>query len=132
MTIDAIPKQSVLQEFTKLYEKMVESPTISIADGKEIHVLKIEDIVYCTGGGNYSTVMLKDKREIVTSKKMMYFEEQLTKHDFLRIHKSHLINFAHINSVSKVDGLSISMSNGVLLPVSRNRKQELMDRINLI
>ena len=47
---------------------------------------------------------------------------------FLRIHQSYLANVAYLKSYSRQDGGFIELKNGKQLPVSRARKEELLNR----
>ncbi len=125
-------KKQVSQEFDQLYSKITERTKISISDGKKIHVLEVNDIIYCSAKGNYTLIKLIENKEIVISKKLKYFEENLQLDYFVRIHKSFLINLSHIKSLSKSDGISVFMSDGQDLPVSRNSKDELFSKMNII
>lgn len=45
-------------------------------------MVKREDIICCTEGGNYTTVVLNDKHEIISSKKMKCFEDYSSDYEF--------------------------------------------------
>ncbi len=49
---------------------------------------------------------------------------------FIRTHQTHLINPKHIESFIKRDGGYIKMINGDSVPVSRLRKQQVLNQLN--
>ena len=93
-----------------------------INNGKTIFV-NSNDIIRCEADGNYTKVfIIKSKAELVT-KLLKDFESILNKSNFIRIHKSHLVNISHIKSFNKSDDY-ICMEDGSSVPLSRNLKTE--------
>lgn len=52
--------------------------------------------------------------------------ELLKDSGFVRVHKSHLVNVNHIKKYTKGKGGQVTMSNGAVVDVSPNKKDELM------
>ncbi len=48
--------------------------------------------------------------------------------DFIRVHKSHLINFQYITKYLKGKGGQVEMPDGSVVDVSVNRKSELSEK----
>lgn len=105
---------------------------ISVTDSKGIHVIDIDSIIYCLSNRNYTSFILKDKKEIVISKNLKYFEEKLSDYGFTRIHKSYLININHVSYLCKEQGGSVVMLNNDSLPISKNLKKDLYQKINIL
>ncbi|PYF74697.1 LytR/AlgR family response regulator transcription factor [Pedobacter nutrimenti] len=82
------------------------------------------DILYIEGMQNYAKLHFKD-RELVIHQTMISLEETLPGDNFFRIHKSFLINIAHIDSVS---GGRVFI-NGQELPISRTRREDLLKEV---
>jgi two-component system, LytTR family, response regulator len=59
---------------------------------------------------------------------LKFYESILTDFDFLRIHKSHLINLEHVKKYLKGKGGQLIMADDSVVDVSPNKKQELLDR----
>lgn len=106
---------------------------ISVTDSKGIYVIDIDSIIYCLSNGNYTTFILKDKKEIVISKNLKHFEKKLSSYGFfIRIHKSYLVNINHVSYLCKEQGGSVVMINNDSLPISKNLKKDLYHKINII
>lgn len=88
----------------------------------------IEEVIYCEADGNYTTIFLKDRAEILISKAIGQVEQLLESSQMVRIHQSFIVNIAHIQGLIKEDGLRIVLRQGVVLPVSPNKKNNLMDK----
>lgn len=81
------------------------------------------DIIRLEGEGNYTRFFLSDGRKHMSSKTMKEYEEILLQHNFLRIHKSHLVNKSFIDHYHN-EG-AVILKDQTQLPVSRQRKQEV-------
>ncbi len=99
---------------------------ISFATQHAIHFIVPETIIYCESNSNYTTLYFIDKSKMVVSKTLKEVEESLVHYHFYRIHHSFIINLKYVSRYLKNDGGCIEMTNGTQLPVSRQRKQEVM------
>jgi len=99
---------------------------ISVADLNGVELIPHNEIVYFKSDGNYSTLFLTSKRTVVVSKTLKHFSEKLPEKQFLRVHKSYVINLSHVKRYVKTDGGELIMSNNDVLPVSRNFRSELL------
>lgn len=89
--------------------------------------LSVDDIVRCESDRNYTCFHLADGERVVSSHTLTRFEEFLSESDFLRIHRSHIINVRHIQGLAGDD--EVRMSDGASLEISRRRKAEVIATI---
>ena len=99
---------------------------VSFSTQQAIHFISPGNIVYCESDSNYSTLYFIDRTKMVVSKTLKEVEETLVHYHFLRIHHSYVINLKHVSRYVKNDGGSIEMITGAQLPISRQRKQEIL------
>lgn len=85
-----------------------------------------QDILYCHSNDNYTTLSLRSGEKVVASKTIRYFEDILGPMGFIRPHQSYIINTKHIEQYNKKDGGFLVMTDGSSIPVSRNRKEEVL------
>lgn len=78
------------------------------------------DIIRLEGEGNYTRFYLANSQKHLSAKTIKEYEEILLQHNFLRIHKSHLVNKNFIVQYQK-EGFVILKDN-ISIPVSRQRK----------
>jgi two-component system, LytTR family, response regulator len=111
--------------------RMVESPMkkIALPTTEKIEFREIQSILRCEGEGNYTWFFFTDGSKLLISKSLVEYEEILEGFDFLRTHKTHLVNRQHIRSFNKNDGCSLTLSNGDSVPVSRRRKESLLSQL---
>jgi two-component system LytT family response regulator len=94
--------------------------------------VKISEIVRLESDVNYTWFFLVNGEKILASKTLKEFEEMLEEYNFYRVHKSHLINLAHLQRYIKGEGGSVVMSDGSEVDVSRRNKEGLMKRLQSI
>lgn len=89
--------------------------------------INIAEITHISGMQNYIKLHFKNEKPLILHSPLKSIFNRLSQASFIMIHKSYLVNFAHINSVS---GNSVFMNDGIVLPLSRNYKAELLGKIN--
>jgi two-component system LytT family response regulator len=102
---------------------------LSIPNSNGIDLIPYEDIIYCQSDNNYTIVYLCSGEKIVASKTLKYFGELLPEGQFVRIHKSFIINLVHLKKYLKSDGGVVVMLKDIKLPVSRIQKENLLKLI---
>jgi two-component system LytT family response regulator len=85
------------------------------------------EIIRCEAHNNYTTFYLTNNSTIVTSKTIKEYEEILAEHNFLRVHKSHLVNLSFVEELTPKNQLVLA--NKTLIEVSRRRKPELIEML---
>jgi two-component system LytT family response regulator len=89
--------------------------------------LSVKRIVWCEGDSNYTHLHLSDQSRITASKTLKEFEEMLPEAEFLRVHKSHMVNIAFVNTITR-DG-QLLMNNDFKLEVAKRRLKEVKQLI---
>ncbi|MEN6454553.1 MAG: LytTR family DNA-binding domain-containing protein [Prolixibacteraceae bacterium] len=123
-------------EFTKLALQNLQLPRkskrIALASADKIEFFDINTIIRCLGENNYTRFFFENGESRLISKPLSEYEELLTDFDFIRVHKSHLVNGYKISSFIKKDGGYILTSDGCSVPVSRRKKDELLERMKIL
>ncbi|WP_207533182.1 LytR/AlgR family response regulator transcription factor [Desertivirga arenae] len=104
------------------------SRKLSIPSTHGFNVLETDDIIYLEADSNYTNFHLKNGEKVIISKPLKEFEDSLSNVDFIRIHKSVMVNFKFVQGYSNKNGLQIFLTNNVNLPVSRRRSSDFLDR----
>ncbi len=84
-----------------------------------------QEIIRCEASNNYTIFYLTNNTSITTSKTIKEYEEILAEYNFVRVHKSHLVNLNFVEQLTNKHQLLLS--NKTLVDVSRRRKSELME-----
>lgn len=93
---------------------------IALQKSDKTYFQSIDTIVRCEAQSNYTTFHIKDGTKLLSSKTLKEYDELLSKYDFLRIHKSHLINMQFVESLIK--GGEVQMKTGTILPIAKRRR----------
>ncbi|OYY91028.1 MAG: hypothetical protein B7Y45_04865 [Sphingomonas sp. 28-66-16] len=95
-------------------------------DGEEMRPVEVKEIVSITGAQDYSEVATLRGRHLVRMG-LGEFESRLDRASFLRVHRSTIINFHHLERVEPAGGgrMTAHMANGDSIDVSRTGAQKL-------
>ena len=107
-----------------------EPPKIVLSTAERINVVKVQDIIRCESDNYYTLFFYSNGKKLLVSKTLIENEELLKDYNFIRPHKSHLINVMYIKSVNKQEGGYILLTDGSRVPVSRRKKEMIVDIIN--
>ncbi|HYC87428.1 MAG TPA: LytTR family DNA-binding domain-containing protein [Chryseosolibacter sp.] len=102
---------------------------IALHSADKVHLVFVSDIVRCESQGAYTLFHLQHGRQVLATKNLREFEILLDDHGFIRVHHSHLINFAHMKEYVKKDGGYAVMSDGSQIPVSTRKRSDLLNLI---
>jgi DNA-binding LytR/AlgR family response regulator len=94
------------------------------------HKVDINDIAIVEGADDYVQVHLNDGNKFLSRKTMRAMEQMLPTQQFMRVHRSYLIQIAAIASID-FQNQKIFIRD-IEVPLSRNRKKELEDHINKV
>ena len=124
-----IPEKQLEVLFKNIRDEESGKPTkIGLATKESIEFVEIEDILLCVSDSNYTTVHLADGRKKLISKTLKEFEEILSPFQFFRTHHSYLVNLRHVKEYIRTEGGYLVMTNKANVPVSRNKKDDLLAR----
>jgi len=98
-------------------------------DGHEF--VEVAHIIYCQAEGAYTKVFLDNRKYILVSKTLGDIEELLPQDIFQRIHHSTVVNLGFITHFVRSDGGYLKLQTGEQLPVSKSKKEGLMERLGL-
>ncbi len=135
--IDFILKPITLASVLKALEKYdkadlahpIDSNTQNIfvkVDSKLVN-LAYDDIKWIEALGDYVRFHTDKKRYVVKST-LTSIEQRIQKNDFVRVHRSFIVNIPHIRDI---DDSSLVIGDK-LIPISRGNRPELMKRLNLL
>ncbi|MEN8226087.1 MAG: LytTR family DNA-binding domain-containing protein [Bacteroidota bacterium] len=106
-----------------------ESHKIVLSTSEKIHVIETDQIIRCESDNYYTRFFLADGKKILVSKTLKENEELLSDHNFIRPHKSHLVNVKFIKGFLRSDGGYIEMTDGSKVPVSRRKREKIIEVI---
>ncbi len=105
---------------------------IVLSTFEKIHIIETDNILRCESDNYYTNFFLTDGKQILISKTLKENEAMLGEHNFIRPHKSHLVNVKYIKGFLKNDGGYIEMTDGTHIPVSRRKREKIIEIITNI
>ncbi len=109
-----------------------EKQKLVLPTNEGIHIIQIDNIIRCEADDYYTRIFLADKRMIMVSKTLKNTEELLSGKSFVRSHKSHLVNLQFVKKYVKSDGGYLELKDGTTIPVSRRKKELILNYIQNI
>ena len=94
---------------------------IYIKSGHEYHKVSIEDIILIHSDRDYTEIQLESNKYL-SNESLKHWEDFLSDHKFIRIHKSYLINR---KKILKIRSSSIEMMHDYAVPIGRAYKDNV-------
>jgi two-component system LytT family response regulator len=127
--IDAIQTKSDLSvRYEALFNNLKHNnKRIVIRTKGSMFVFDVKDIVHCQSDRNYTYFYLNDGRKVFTSRTLKDYEETLCLPDFIRCHRSYIINLNYLERYDRGDGGTIIMKDGTEIPLSRLSRERFLE-----
>ncbi|MEZ5196994.1 MAG: LytTR family DNA-binding domain-containing protein [Bacteroidales bacterium] len=92
-----------------------------------IHLVPVNEILFCESDGNYVSIHLINQSKILVSSSLKDYEEILGDSGFYRVHKTYLINIRYIRRFEKAEGGSVVLENEIKIPVASRKREHLLE-----
>ena len=103
---------------------------VLIRDGAKVHVISSDKIDYIEAQDDYVRILAEGK-SYLKNQRLTDLEEQLDGAQFLRIHRSYIVNIACVERIEQAtkDSHVAILRDGGKLPVSRSGYQKIRDAV---
>lgn len=119
--VQAVSKVNPIQSGPAASSKKSE---IFIKSGHDLIKINLSDLIYIKADADF-TELYTVKKRFLSNETLKYWDEELDS-DFVRVHKSYIINLNHLE---KVSAAFVVLDNGVEIPIGRVYKENLMSRL---
>lgn len=102
--------------------------TILIPNLNGIHVIDIASIIRIEAISSYSKLFLSDGKKIVVSKVLRVMQEMLEGKGFTRVHRSHLVNTAWIQTW-QLNQMKVTLRNEEEISISRRKSPAIRKKL---
>lgn len=125
----AAESKEVIQTLRKNIEPgmTIQRIALPVADG--LIFVDIDDILYFEADASYTHIYLKGDKKLLVTKYLKFFQDMIQDPRFYKPHRSYYINLNHIQQYVKNDGGSLVMSNGGVIHIARDKKDEFLQVI---
>lgn len=112
----------ILVENMNNANKQSQKIVLPLIDGFE--VVRMNEIVRCKANDNFTDIYTIDGDKKTICRTLKFYEELLSEFNFVRTHKSHLVNLDYVKQYRKAG--EIVMEDGSMVELSNTRKQEFL------
>lgn len=118
----------ILNAFSTISSKSTDR--IPVETSGEIYFVDPEEIIYLQSEEKNTLIFLKEE-VLKTRQSMKDIEAKLPSKEFIRVHKSYIVSIKCIRKILKnyFGGMAVEMTNGKIIPVGRNYKEDLKNII---
>jgi two-component system LytT family response regulator len=92
------PIQNIQALLENLHSQQNGNKNLVLPNSKGYSIIKTKDIILCTADGYCTYFQLTGNLKMSSSRSLKYYEELLPSDQFLRVHRSHIINLHHVKS----------------------------------
>lgn len=115
------------KEIAETSEAADDRGLLSVYADRKTNLVKLSNIVYLESAGEYVRLHLTDGTKLVTLFRLKNMESSLQSSQFMRVHRSYIINLSHISGYTKG---RVFLSNDDYVPIGENYKEQFMNYIN--
>ena len=118
----------------KLYDNLVQNIEkkeikdfrLAVPSSEGVFFFTLDEILRLEADKNYTAIHLIGKRPFLSSKTLKHFDEMLNEFDFIRTHKSHLVNPRYIKQVTH-NNQYVLLADGTRIEISRRKKETVQE-----
>ena len=110
-------------------EQLDDDSVLSVHADRKTHLVKKSNIVYAESAGEYVRLHLADGTKLVTLFRLKNMESSLQSSQFMRVHRSYIINLSHITGYTKG---RVFLSNDDYVPIGENYKEQFNAYMNSV
>ncbi|MCU0403756.1 MAG: LytTR family transcriptional regulator DNA-binding domain-containing protein [Chitinophagaceae bacterium] len=113
-------------------EQPVQRERVVVKHGSLIKIIPVQEIEYLESADDFVKIHTKDGA-FLKNKTMAYFEQTLSQQEFVRTHRSYMIQIAQITRIDpyEKDSFVAVLKNGKKIPVSRSGYPRLRAALGL-
>jgi DNA-binding LytR/AlgR family response regulator len=105
---------------------------IVVKSGQKIDVIRVAEIVYFQAEGDYVRIFT-DSGKYLKEETMKYFQSHLPDGQFIRVHRSYLVNTSKILRIELYEKQNqlLTLSNGDKIKISASGYKRLREKLGL-
>ncbi|MFT5823289.1 MAG: two-component system LytT family response regulator [Crocinitomix sp.] len=126
--------RAINESYTEQTEQLLETydtgnfSEICLKTESDFHVLKLDEIEFLRAEGSYCHFFLTERKSILISKPLKEYVQLLPSEDFIRVHKSYLVNLSMIE-VFNYRSSELLLQSKSKIPVSRRSKAVVLETL---
>jgi two-component system LytT family response regulator len=118
-----------------LADSSVESPTkMALKNKGNLELVEFGDIICLKGEGAYSEFYFQKKGKAwsaIMSYPLSHYETVLPTGQFLRVHKSYIVNKKHVIEIKRGTNYSIKVTHNRILPIAKRKLTDVLNQLKM-
>jgi len=133
--LDFVPKPIVPARLARALDRLAamdagqRRPSLVVRSIGRAEIVDCDDLVRIQGADDYAELVTIDGRHLLHDGGLTLLERRLPP-NFIRVHRSHIVNVAHASAIVRQEGgAALRMAGGQFAPISRRRLQMVERRL---
>jgi two-component system, LytTR family, response regulator len=102
---------------------------VPLMNGFEI--IKLQEILFIKAEGSYAHIHQENGSSLMVSHNLKYYEDLFNgENNFIRVHRSYLVNINFVKRISRNDGATLVMENNTELPIALDKVDSILNYFN--
>lgn len=120
--LECLNRVSEFLEKTVTKEVSLETKKILVNRHDKAVIINEDEIIFVKASGAYSIIYYSGGRNVESSKPIAHYESVLNPGNFIRIHRSYLVNFNHISDIVKKESVGVlNLTDGHNIELAKNQ-----------
>ncbi|MBI3133494.1 MAG: LytTR family transcriptional regulator [Bacteroidetes bacterium] len=116
----------------KMDFKVFSNNQLVIPTESGLDILRCKDILRCDAEKSFCRFFMVDGSEILVKKSLTFFEPKLAEWNFLRVHKSTMINLMHVKRYLKGARSRVVLTDQSEIFIADRKKSDILQSLRLI
>lgn len=127
-----LEQSSVQRQNTQTLLQMIQSERVVVKTNNGIRIIPVSTIHYLEAADDYVKIYTQEGA-FLKNKTMNFFEESLSKEQFVRTHRSYLVNIQEITRIDPYEKENhiVILKSGVKIPVSKSGYSKLKNVLDI-
>lgn len=108
-------------------QKLFSCNALFVKDESLYERVELDDIKWVEASGDYVTLVSEEKTHLIHTT-MKLIERHLPSRDFVRVHRSYIINICKLDNFDK----EFCVINKKMIPIGKSYRKELLAKLNII
>lgn len=134
-SIERFKKHNSKHDFSVLKENIQEAQPqkLALPTGSSLKFVNLNEVLFFKADGSYTHITLTNGDKVMVSKPLKTYEELLENNkNFIRSHKSYIVNITHVTDLVKSEGGYLKVQNKYEVGLSPEKYDEVIELLNIL
>lgn len=118
-----------LNEAVRTIKAHEATPRLAVDHAKGFKLFDPRSIMHLAADGRRTRLHFTDGSEYLDARTLKVYEDMLDPLQFIRVHRSHVVNIEQLKEYLRDDGHWAVMRDGARIPIARERLQQFLDAV---